>query len=1268
MPDLLSGTLTFLLTDVQDSTRLWEQSPETMRQALARHDELIESLAEEHDGIVVRPRGEGDSRFLVFVRAIDGVSAAAAIQRALQAESWPTPTPLSVRICLHTGEGEFQDGDYYGSAVNRCARLRGIAYGGQILLSRTTSDLVRDRLSEGLELRDLGFHPLKGLERPEHIFQLSGPGLPVDFPPLLAGRPGVKIEPKIPAFIETEADMQAEPVFVARERELKRLDSFLRTAVDGKGQVAFVSGEPGRGKSALLQAFARRAQVNNPGLLVACGACNAYSGIGDPFLPFRDVFAMLIGDVEDIWKSGGISCTHALTLWKALPHTIDALVSRGPDLINILFPGDVLLSHALTAAPRRAETLSRLAKFSQLRAGSGSDIQQSQLFEQCTNTLQVLAETHPLLLVLDDLQWADTASISLLFHLGRRLATSRILILGAYRPYEISQGRGGGKHPLEGVLLEFQRLYGDIIIDLSRRDEIEERKFVEALLDTESNRLGEEFRRQMTSHTGGHPLFTLELLRHMQARGYLLMDQDGRWTHSPTLNWDDLPPQIEGVIVERLSRLEDGLHDILAVASVEGETFTAQVVAKIQDIRERTLIRQLSETLEKQHKLVQEVGEVSVGERILSHYRFLHILYQQYIYNNLGGGERRLLHREIGEVLEAIYADRAEEIAAKLAIHFEKAGIQSKAAKYLQLAGERAANQYAHQEAIDHLSRALELIPQEDKGRRFDLLLAREKVYRLRGERLSQLAHLGKLEALAESLGDPGRQAKVALRKAMLAEVTGKIKASRGAAREAVRLAREAQDQSLEAAGLYQWGKALWRTEEDPEVARTQIEQALALAQANPQGTFGGVETLHILGTVYAARVQLEQALLAARKGQHTQVEADSLYTLGVVTLILGDSEGAKASYEQALQRHRAIGDRRGEAHCLTNLGVLSLNIEGNPSQASTYFIAVRLISREMGDRQSEAFSLTNLGEVAAFTGDYIQARSYQEKALAIYEDIGAQRDVGFCIKELALIDLHQGFFDQARVKFDQALSIFREHGEHRGERMTLSDLGTFWRMLGATTSARETLEQALASYKERGLQEGQGRVYIELGLLDHQQGEFQAALEYCQQAVELLKGENRNPNYLAAGLTALAQTLASTGGLEEAIETYEKALQMRHEMSQPHLAAEIQAGLAQVHHAQGNTGQALAYVEVVLGTLESGDPSTVLGGNLEGTAEPFGVYLACYRVLKANQDPRAGELLSEAYDLLQERAGNIDDEDLRRSFLEDIASHRELSAEYLNQ
>jgi predicted ATPase/class 3 adenylate cyclase/DNA-binding CsgD family transcriptional regulator len=181
---LPSGTLSLLFTDVEASTRAWLRNPQAMSVALARHDQLIERLVARHGGHVVRACGEGDSRFAVFARASDAVVAACAAQLALTEERWAVGEPLRVRMAVHTGEAELRLGDYYGPAVNHCARLRAIAHGGQVLVSAVTADLLSEAFPQELSLRDLGHHQLRDLEEPEQVWQLLHPRLPSDFPPL----------------------------------------------------------------------------------------------------------------------------------------------------------------------------------------------------------------------------------------------------------------------------------------------------------------------------------------------------------------------------------------------------------------------------------------------------------------------------------------------------------------------------------------------------------------------------------------------------------------------------------------------------------------------------------------------------------------------------------------------------------------------------------------------------------------------------------------------------------------------------------------------------------------------------------------------------------------------------------------------------------------------------------------------------------------------------------------------------------------------------
>ncbi|HET8647833.1 MAG TPA: adenylate/guanylate cyclase domain-containing protein, partial [Vicinamibacteria bacterium] len=192
MPALPSGATTFLFTDIEGSTPLWEQHPEAMRDVLARHDLLLRRAIDAHGGAVFKT--VGDAFYAAFDEAAAGIAAALAAQRALREIALSLPDaggahargamPVRVRMALSTGAAEARDGDYFGPPLNRVARLLAAAHGGQILVSAATAELLHGWPVAGTELRDLGEHRLRGLDASERVFQLVVPDLPADFPPL----------------------------------------------------------------------------------------------------------------------------------------------------------------------------------------------------------------------------------------------------------------------------------------------------------------------------------------------------------------------------------------------------------------------------------------------------------------------------------------------------------------------------------------------------------------------------------------------------------------------------------------------------------------------------------------------------------------------------------------------------------------------------------------------------------------------------------------------------------------------------------------------------------------------------------------------------------------------------------------------------------------------------------------------------------------------------------------------------------------------------
>lgn len=498
------------------------------------------------------------------------------------------------------------------------------------------------------------------------------------------------------------------PVFVARERELAELAMALETARSGKGQTLFVIGGAGRGKTMLVQEFARRVQAAQPDLIVTSGYCNAHTGLGDPYLPFREALTLLTGDVEAKWAAGLISSAHARRLWELMPVTVPALVKQAPDLVGSFVPAEPLLERAETFAPSNAPWFKQLMTIAGHPLGAG--LEQRQILAQYTVLLKAIAAQRPLMLILEDLHWVDASSNALLFHLSREVSNDRILIVGSYRPDEVALSRGEVRHPLADILGELKRRHGDIWLDLGELAPTEEQRFVDAYLDTEPNRLGRAFREALFRHTEGHALFTVELLREMQERGDLRQDAEGYWVVGDEIDWARLPARVEGVIEQRISRLTEELQAVLTVASVEGEIFTAEVVARVEQLNERGLVQQLSRELDKQHRLVTARALEWLGRQRRSLYRFRHHLFQHYLYHNLDELERAYLHEAVGQALEALYGEQAEQVAVQLARHFEQAGLTEKAVSYLLQAGKRAGRLSANEEAIGHLSRGLELL------------------------------------------------------------------------------------------------------------------------------------------------------------------------------------------------------------------------------------------------------------------------------------------------------------------------------------------------------------------------------------------------------------------------------------------------------------------------------------------------------------------------------------------------------------------------------
>jgi predicted ATPase/class 3 adenylate cyclase len=338
--ELPAGTLTFLLTDIEGSTRLWESEPEAMELALQQHDRLLAEVIESHGGAVVTSRGEGDSFFAVFHSAVSAVEAAGTCQLRLGDEVWPANMALRVRMGLHTGEVRVRGGDHLDyTPINRCARVRAAGHGGQVLLTKATRDLVAGRLGGGFGLKRLGEFGLRDLANPEVIFQLIHADLPVDFPPIhtVAERTG-----NLPLQVSS---------FIGRGRELEHTAATL-----GEARLVTLTGAGGVGKTRLALQVARGV---SPRFGDGAWLCE--------LAPVRDVAA-----VDD-----AVAAVFAVTA-RSGQSTRDALVEflRGKQLLLVLDNCEHLLEEAATLAGVLQRWCERLVILATSREGLGIEGEQ----------------------------------------------------------------------------------------------------------------------------------------------------------------------------------------------------------------------------------------------------------------------------------------------------------------------------------------------------------------------------------------------------------------------------------------------------------------------------------------------------------------------------------------------------------------------------------------------------------------------------------------------------------------------------------------------------------------------------------------------------------------------------------------------------------------------------------------------------------------------------------------------------------------------------
>ena len=462
--------------------------------------------------------------------------------------------------------------------------------------------------------------------------------------------------------------------FVGRGPELTRLEGLLQQTINGSGRVVLISGEPGIGKTSLADEFLRRARTLFPGLSVARGRCVEQYGTGEAYLPFLDaISALLNGPSRE--RLAAIMLNSAPTWCAQLP-----------------------VAFSSTGA---------IEKLQQETIGATKE----RMMREMGDALDKFASMSPVVLLLEDLHWADPSSVDLLRHLSQRISNRRILIAGTFRPEDIERSN----HPLKSYKAEMQthKLCEEIALDSLSPAHIQD--YLNATFAPHN--FPREFADHIHDKTEGHPLFATNLLQYLQERGDIAKSNENWSLSRPISEMElELPESVRSMIGRKVDSLADEERRALQYASVEGQEFLSTVAASLLSLDEVDLEEMLAQ-LEKTHRLVVTLGEEELPDGSLAtRYRFAHALYQNFLYDGLVAKRRIMLHRQAGEQLTRHYGRQAPQIATQLALHFDRGRDFARAVEFLIHAGGNATALYANAEAADHYTRALglaEKLPEE---------------------------------------------------------------------------------------------------------------------------------------------------------------------------------------------------------------------------------------------------------------------------------------------------------------------------------------------------------------------------------------------------------------------------------------------------------------------------------------------------------------------------------------------------------------------------
>ena len=865
---------------------------------------------------------------------------------------------------------------------------------------------------------------------------------------------------KAAGYVEARASKQVIP-FVGRETELQYLQQAFETVIATHApKFILIEGDFGVGKTTLINRFLAQANETHSSILIGRGTCSNETEMNG-LLPFGEL-------LENLAQTGSQS--------KVIPSNwMDFVKNIAPAWISIV----PVVGGAVAAG---VQTTVELQK-----ALGHSGYRQENVFVQFTNALLKLAEQQPVIVFLDDLQWADVSSLELLAHLARQVKARAILFLCAYRPEAKETSRNADHFNACRVKILRPEIGSEL--------EMHEGIHVAAYLFQRYSRhdLSTKIIADIQTATDGHPLFVSQLFSLWEETGVMVETTDANAQPIWKLSADasahlTIPANMQVVLEQRLRLMGDELRKIATSASVEGEEFSAQVVAQLAKFAESDVYDPL-ETLEHRYWLIQEHHTKEFGDTFLDMYRFTHRFFRDYIYSKLDAGKRRNMHRAVGECLETLCCNNLEQIASQLAVHFREARQPKKAAKYALLAAQFEQSRYAWSEGEEWCEFGLKLLENvsvdtEINQLKLDLLKRSGNGYSKSGNFTQAEQNYQTALALAQ---------KIQVKPEQIAELCAElahIYAQEGFRQKSIKYVEQGQKILSEHEKDIPFGeihlKLAWQyianqsrqgnkrivveslprlLEEAKRLHQTdEIEYIIALIHNSLSSA------LSVLCLYEEAIIHNQKSVALLEKIGEQGLAAGFSVNLANKYKILGKYQEGLALASRAFEIASKVGSLDDMLYAKAKKGTFLLEL-GKLSQALQELEEAKALMQQSGSGWYTPTLYADLALTYLALKDIPNAYQYGINSLAEAQKTDQEVDRADAFDTLGMVESSRKNWDKAVDYFNQAVSAHEKIGDHRKEAIARCHFADALLRQGKSAEAESLLRQALAVFQELKLE-----------------------------------------------------------------------------------------------------------------------------------------------------------------------------------------------------